>query len=188
MTFDEQAIAGVFMIEPQSAGDERGLFARTYCRSEFAAQGIEFEVAQASVSFNTRRGTLRGMHLQVPPHEEAKLVRCIAGSIYDVVLDLRLDSPTQLRWIAVELAAARRNALYVPPGLAHGFVTLEDACEVEYLISTAYEPAAAAGLRWDDRGLGIEWPFEPVVISERDSSFPDVDVELVRQQGTAAVG
>lgn len=187
MIFEEQSIPGVFVVEPQPALDERGLFARTYCRREFAERGISFEVAQSSVSFNTRRGTLRGMHLQAPPHEEAKLVRCVAGSVYDAVVDLRAGSPTQFQWVAVELAADRRNALYVPTGLAHGFVTLEDDCELEYLISTPYVPSAATGVRWNDPAFGIIWPSPPTVMSARDAAFPDVDVELIRDNGPGAL-
>ena len=174
MIFREQRIAGVYELVPEPAADERGFFARTYARDEFAERGIAFTVEQASVSYNPRRGTLRGMHLQLPPHEEAKLVRCLAGAVYDVVVDLRAGSPTRLRWCAVELTSARRNALYIPNGLAHGFVTLEDGCELEYLISAAYVPSAATGVRWDDPALGIEWPLQPAVISERDASYPNL--------------
>jgi dTDP-4-dehydrorhamnose 3,5-epimerase len=176
VTFEELSIAGVFAVAPEPAEDERGLFARTFDRDVFAERGLALEVCQASVSFNARRGTLRGLHLQTPPHEEAKLVRCLAGSVYDVVVDLRSGSPTRLRWLAVELSAARRNALYIPPGLAHGFLTLQDACELEYLISVPYAPGAATGVRWDDPAVGVDWPFEPVLVSERDASFPDIDV------------
>jgi dTDP-4-dehydrorhamnose 3,5-epimerase len=167
--FEELSIAGVFEIVQEPVSDERGSFARIYDRAELAGHGIELEIAQASVSFNAVRGTLRGLHFQRPPHEEAKLVRCVGGSVYDVVADLR-----SLRWLAVELSAERGNALYVPPGLAHGYLTLEDACELEYLISTPYEASAAAGVRWDDPALGIDWPFEPAVVSARDRSLPDL--------------
>jgi dTDP-4-dehydrorhamnose 3,5-epimerase len=183
----ELAISGVYELELEPAHDERGFFARTYSRHELGETGIELEVAEASVSFNARRGTLRGMHLQIPPHEEAKLVRCLAGSVHDVFVDLRGGSTTQLRSLSVELSAVRRNALYVPPGFAHGFLTLEDACELEYLISTTYEPAAAAGVRWDDPALRIEWPFAPVVISDRDATFPDLDVVRLAEEGPAAL-
>lgn len=167
--------------------DERGVFARTYDRELFAAHGVALEIAQASVSQNARRGTLRGMHLQVAPHEEAKLVRCVAGAVYDVVVDLRAGSPTQLEWLAVELTAERRNALFVPPGLAHGFLTLADDTELEYLISTPYAASAAAGVRWDDPAVGIRWPASPEVISERDAGFPDLEPERVRALGSAAL-
>jgi dTDP-4-dehydrorhamnose 3,5-epimerase len=185
--FEELALAGVFAVELKPVLDERGFFARTYGKTEFAEHGLEFEVAQASVSFNARRGTLRGMHLQTPPHEEAKLIRCVAGSVHDVVVDLRAGSPTQLQWLEVELSAKRRNALYLPPGLAHGFLTLDDECELDYLISKPYEPAASVGVRWDDPSIGIEWPFAPVLLSERDAAFPDLDVDLVREQGPRAL-
>lgn len=188
MTLEELAIPGVFALELEPVHDGRGFFARTYGRAELAACGIDFEVVEASVSFNTRRGTLRGLHLQRSPHEEAKLVRCVRGSVYDVVADLRVGSPTQLRWLALELSAERRNALYIPPGLAHGFYTLEDACELEYLISAAYEPSASVGVRWDDPAVGIEWPSHPEVISERDATFPDLNVHNVVERGTDALG
>jgi dTDP-4-dehydrorhamnose 3,5-epimerase len=181
--FFEQAIAGVFTIEVEASLDERGLFARTYSRDEFAEHDLSFTIAQASVSFNERRGTLRGMHLQLPPSEEAKLVRCLSGAVYDVVVDLRRDSPTQLGWLGVELHARRRNAVYIPSGLAHGFITLEDSSELEYLISTPYAPAQAVGVRWDDPAIGISWPSVPSVISERDAAYPDVDVVRLREEG-----
>jgi dTDP-4-dehydrorhamnose 3,5-epimerase len=185
--FEELVIPGVFALELEPMRDNRGFFARMYSRAELAEHGIDFDVVQASVSFNDLRGTLRGMHLQRPPHEEAKLVRCLAGSVFDVVVDLRAGSDTQFHWLAVKLSAARLNALYIPPGLAHGFVTLEDACELEYLISPAYDPLAAAGVRWDDPALGIEWPIEPEVISERDAAFPNLDVASVRERGPEAL-
>jgi dTDP-4-dehydrorhamnose 3,5-epimerase len=185
--FEELAIPGVFALELEPVHDNRGFFARTYSRTELAAHGIDFDVVQASTSFNERRGTLRGMHLQRPPHEEAKIVRCLAGSVHDVVVDLRAGSKTQFRWLSVELSATRRNALYMPPGLAHGFVTLEDGCELEYLISAEYEPSAATGVRWDDPALGIPWPMEPKVISERDAAFPDLDRAHIGECGPEAL-
>jgi dTDP-4-dehydrorhamnose 3,5-epimerase len=188
VSFTELSIAGVFELEPEPAEDERGLFARIYSRAEFEERGLSFTVEQASVSFNARAGTLRGMHLQVPPHEEAKLVRCVAGSVHDVVVDLRVGSPTQFQWLEIGLTAARRNALYIPAGLAHGFLTLEDRSELDYLISAPYVPEAAAGVRWDDPAIGIAWPSEPTVISERDKSFGDVDVEAVRGEGPGGLG
>lgn len=187
MNFREQSIEGVFVVEVEPAHDERGLFARTYDEREFAERGIPLSISQGSVSFNTRRGTLRGLHLQAPPSEEAKLVRCLAGSVYDVVVDVRTGSPTQLRWLAVELSAARRNALFVPKGCAHGFLTLDDGCELEYLISTPYEPSAATGIRWDDPAVAVEWPVAPVLMSARDAAFPDIDAERVRSHGPAAL-
>lgn len=172
MIFEELELAGVYELTQEPVEDERGSFARVYDRDELRAHGLELEIAQASISSNSRRGTLRGLHFQRPPHEEAKLVRCLAGSVYDVVADLRDGSPTRLRWLAVELSREGRNAVFVPPGCAHGFLTLEDGCELEYLISTPYEAAAAAGVRWNDPAVGVEWPFEPAVISARDAGFP----------------
>jgi dTDP-4-dehydrorhamnose 3,5-epimerase len=183
----ELEISGVFAVELEPAQDERGFFARIYSRAELADEGIDLEIAQASLSFNPQRGTLRGMHLQRPPHEEAKLVRCLAGVVYDVVVDLRVGSASQFRWLAVELSAERRNALYIPRGFAHGFLTLQNACELEYLMSVAYEPSAAAGVRWDDPVVGIEWPFAPTVISERDTAFPDLDAASITKRGPAAL-
>jgi dTDP-4-dehydrorhamnose 3,5-epimerase len=182
----ELAIPGVLELEAEPARDERGLFARVYDAAELAAHGAPLPVAQASVSVNHRRGTLLGLHLQVPPHEETKLVRCLAGAVHDVVVDLR-PGPTQLTWLAVELSAERRNAVVVPPGCAHGFLTLADGCELEYLISTPYAAAAAAGVRWDDPAVGVEWPFPPAVLSPRDAAFADLDVERVGAQGAAAL-
>jgi dTDP-4-dehydrorhamnose 3,5-epimerase len=183
----ELSLQGVFELTQEPLRDSRGWFARTYDRDELDGRGIELEVAQASVSFNARRGTLRGLHLQRPPHEETKLVRCIAGAVFDVVVDLRPGSPTHLSWVGVELSGERRNAVFVPKGLAHGFLTLVDACELEYLISTPYAADAGAGVRWDDPALGIDWPFAPVVLSERDAAFPDLDAALVAAEGPAAL-
>jgi len=174
MKFSEQHIAGVFLIEPDRIEDERGFFARTYCVEAFAEHGIEGPV-QGSTAYNERFGTLRGMHYQAAPHEDGKLVRCTAGTIYDVALDLREGSPTHSDWIAVELSAANRRQLAVPCGVAHGYLTLEDACEVSYLISTPYIESAKRGVRWDDPAFAIEWPFEPVVMSDRDRQFPWID-------------
>jgi dTDP-4-dehydrorhamnose 3,5-epimerase len=181
--FVELDLPGVFSLELEPVHDERGFFARTYSRAELAEHGLELEVVQASVSFNERRGTLRGMHLQAPPHDEAKLVRCLAGAVHDVVVDLRAGSSTQFRWVAAELSAEGRNALFIPPGCAHGFLTLVDACELEYLISAAYEPPAALGVRWNDPALAIRWPFEPSVVSSRDADFADLDLERVGALG-----
>jgi dTDP-4-dehydrorhamnose 3,5-epimerase len=172
--YTELAVPGVFELTPEPVEDARGFFARTYDRAELAEHGIDADVAQASISFNARRGTLRGMHFQRSPHEETKLVRCLAGAAFDVAVDLRPGSPTHLSWVGVELTAERRNAIVIPKGLAHGFLTLADACELEYLISTPYNADAGAGVRWDDPTLAIEWPFAPEVLSERDASYPDL--------------
>jgi dTDP-4-dehydrorhamnose 3,5-epimerase len=171
-------IDGAYLIELEPYEDDRGLFARVWCRDELAEHGLNPELAQASISRNTRVGTLRGMHFQRPPHEEAKLVRCTRGAIFDVVLDLRPGSTTRCQWFGVELDSTRGSALYVPEGCAHGFQTLIDDTEVLYLISHPYEPEAAAGVRWDDRAFGIEWPdTRQRTISERDLSWPDFEVD-----------
>jgi dTDP-4-dehydrorhamnose 3,5-epimerase len=175
MRFQELALAGVFLVEPERHEDERGYFARTYCTDELAAHGLDPQVAQVSVSHNTRRGTLRGMHFQVAPHEETKLVRCTRGALHDVVVDLRVGSPTHAKWVAVDLDAEDGLAMYVPKGCAHGFLTLEDDTTVEYVISVPYAPEAAAVVRFDDPAFGIEWPFAPEVVSDRDRSFPLMD-------------
>jgi dTDP-4-dehydrorhamnose 3,5-epimerase len=185
--FAELALPGVFEFTLEPVRDTRGWFARTYDRKELAEHGLDLVVAQASVSFNARRGTLRGLHLQRPPHEEARLIRCLAGSVFDVVVDLRPGSPTHLSWAGVELSAERRNAMFVPRGLAHGFLTLADACELEYLISTPYDADAAAGVRWNDSAVDIQWPFAPIALSERDASFPDIDTIRVAVEGAAAL-
>ena len=173
MRFVELPLAGAFRVELERHADDRGYFARTYCAREFAAAGLEPAVVQASISWNARRGTLRGMHWQAPPHAEAKLVRCAQGRIHDVVVDLRPGSPTYLRHAAVELSAAEGNALYIPPGLAHGFLTLVDGCQVHYQMSTFHAPEAGRGARWNDPAFGIEWPAPVEVVSERDRSWPD---------------
>jgi dTDP-4-dehydrorhamnose 3,5-epimerase len=171
--FHALPLAGAFVVEIEAHADERGFFARTYCRDAFGAQGLATDYPQCSVSFNQRKGTLRGMHFQAAPHQEAKLVRCTRGSLYDVIVDLRPDSQTYCRWAGVELEARFRNALYVPEGFAHGFLTLEDETEVFYQISHAYHPDSARGVRWDDPAFAIRWPATPSVVSERDRAYPD---------------
>jgi len=164
-------LAGAFVVEPERIVDERGWFARMYCQREFQEHGIDFVPIQASVSYNTRRGTIRGMHYQDEPFAETKLVRCTRGSLYDVIVDLRPEQPTFRRWFGVELNAENHLALLVPPGVAHGLQTLEDDTEVTYQITPAYSPAHARGVRWDDPAFQIEWPFQVVVISARDSAY-----------------
>jgi dTDP-4-dehydrorhamnose 3,5-epimerase len=175
MRFRETPIEGAWIVETEPATDGRGLFARTFDADEFAARGLEAGVAQCSTSLNTRAGTLRGLHLQAGEHGESKLVRCTAGVVYDVMLDLRPDSPSHGRWHGVELSAERRDAAYVPRGVAHGFQTLTDGSELLYMIDRAYEPAAATGVRWDDPAFGIDWPPAPAgrTISDRDLAWPD---------------
>lgn len=172
LTFRETEIAGVFVVDPEPFADERGSFTRTYCRREFAEHGMDFAPVQISVSSNIRRGTLRGLHYQAPPQPEAKLVLCMRGSAFDVAADVRPDSPTYGRWTSVELSASSRRAVYVPPGCAHGFQTLEDDTDLMYLISDFYDPGLQRGVRWDDPRLAIEWPAEPTVVSHRDRNLP----------------
>jgi dTDP-4-dehydrorhamnose 3,5-epimerase len=174
----ETTLAGVFVVEPVRAEDERGFFARTFSAIEFVEQGLEPAVAECSIAFNSVRGTLRGLHYQAAPFRETKLVRCTRGSVYDVVVDLRPESTSSLRWEHVELSAENRLALYVPAGCAHGYLTLEDGCELQYQISERFVPEAAAGIRWNDPLLGIEWPASPSVISARDAAYPDLATSL----------
>jgi dTDP-4-dehydrorhamnose 3,5-epimerase len=171
--FERTPIAGVFVVVPERFEDERGFFARTYCDDEFAAHGLETHFVQCNVSWNHRSGTLRGMHYQAWPQGEAKLVRATAGAILDVAVDLRRGSATHLKHFAVELTAEDRKALYIPRGMAHGFLTLTDNAEVFYQMSDKYAPEFARGLRWDDPALAIDWPFEPLIINERDASYAD---------------
>lgn len=172
MIVEPTALPGVFLITPELLTDERGAFARTYCAEEFRAHGLDPRVEQCSVSFNPTAGTLRGMHYQREPYAEVKLVRCTMGAIYDVVVDLRPDSPTYCRWIGTELTAVNRRSLYVPEGLAHGFLTLVEQSEVFYQISVPYQPAGGAGVRWDDPAFQIAWPFAPRLMAERDATYP----------------
>jgi dTDP-4-dehydrorhamnose 3,5-epimerase len=174
MRFTETKVAGAFLIEPEPIADERGFFARTFCRTEFADHGLNPDLAQANLSFNHRKGTLRGMHYQQAPHQEAKLVRCTQGGIWDVVVDLRPSSPSYRAWFGAELTAANRAMLYVPEDCAHGFLTLSDGAEVAYQMAAPYVAEAAGGVRYDDPAFGIEWPGEVVVINERDRGYPDV--------------
>lgn len=178
MLFRETSIPGAFEIEAEPVEDERGLFARTFDAEAFAEHGLSTQFSQCSTSYNRRASTVRGLHYQAAPHQECKLIRCTAGAVFDVLVDLRPDSPVRCRWHAVELTSERRNALYAPAGVAHGFQTLEDASEVFYMIDVPFEPAAARGVRWDDPRFGIEWPepHGPRTISERDRSYPDYSV------------
>jgi dTDP-4-dehydrorhamnose 3,5-epimerase len=171
--FSPTDLPGVHVVGFERHEDERGFFARSFCRDEFLAQGLDGAVAQCSVSFNRRRGTLRGMHYQGAPHEEAKLVRCTHGRIYDVALDLRRDSPAFLRWVAVELSRENGLSLYVPPGVAHGFQTLVDESEVFYQISVPYRPECARGVRFDDPAFAIRWPIDDPIVNARDRAYPD---------------
>jgi len=175
MILRETRIPGAYIVEIQPHEDHRGFFARTFCEREFAEVGVRVRMVQASVSWNRRRGTLRGMHFQRPPSQEAKLVRCNRGSVFDVIIDLRPRSPTYMQHVAVDLDAASRRALYIPAGLAHGFQTLEDDTEVFYQMSDYFDPHLASGVRWNDPAFAIPWPIADVTILDRDDKYPDFD-------------
>jgi len=173
MIFEAAAIPGVFLVRTEPVRDARGSFARLHCPAEFAAAGIPFEPAQTSLSHNRAAGTLRGMHYQAAPMTETKLVRVVRGAAFDVVVDLRPDSPTHRRWAGFELTADNGAAVFIPEGIAHGFITLEPDTDVLYQIAPAYTPGHERGVRWDDPAFGIAWPRRPEVISERDAAYPD---------------
>lgn len=172
MRFTPTPLAGAIVVSAERMADERGHFARLYCRDEFARHGLDPSLSQCSVSWNRTAGTLRGMHYQAAPHAEAKLVRCTRGALFDVIVDLRPGSGTRGRWFGLELAATGDDMLYVPEGFAHGFLTLAADTEVHYQISVPYQPAASRGFRWDDPEVGISWPARPEVISARDRELP----------------
>lgn len=171
--FTPTPLPGAMLIEPEPREDHRGSFMRIFCVEEFAAHGLETRLVQCNLSHNHRRGTLRGMHYQAAPREEVKIVRCVRGAIYDVIIDLRPDSPTYTKHFAVVLSATNRQALYVPKGFAHGFQTLEDDTEVLYQMSEFYSPEHARGVRWNDPVFGIEWPIPDPILHDRDASYPD---------------
>lgn len=173
MKFLETPLQGVYLIELEPAYDDRGFFARTWCKEEFQKHGLNPNLAQCSLSFNKKKGTLRGMHYQCEPHQEAKLVRCCSGAIHDVVLDLRRGSPTFGKWFASELNAGNHKMLYVPEGCAHGFQSLQDESTIFYQISEAYHPESARGIRWNDPLFAIKWPIDAPMLADRDRSFPD---------------
>jgi dTDP-4-dehydrorhamnose 3,5-epimerase len=172
MIFGVTRLRDAWLIDIEPREDERGFFARTWCRQELAAHGLDTEIAQESLSFNRHRGTIRGLHFQLPPHEEIKIVRCTRGAIFDVIVDLRPRSPSYLCWQGFELSAENRRAIYVPKGFAHGFQTLTDNAEIAYQISAFYAPEAAGGYRHDDTAFAIAWPLPVTVISERDLGWP----------------
>lgn len=173
MHIDPVDIPGAYLFEPEATRDDRGYFARTFCRREMSAIGVAIEIVQCNVSYNVTRGTLRGLHFQKAPHAEGKIVRCIRGSMYDVIVDLRPDSPSYCRWQAFELDERNGYSLYIPPGIAHGFQTLSDGTEVSYMMTEFHHPESADGVRWNDPAFSIEWPIGYPIISERDSKFPD---------------
>ena len=175
MRFLETELKGAYVIELEKREDERGFFGRTFCVNEFEERGLNSEVLQCNLSFNARRGTLRGMHYQAEPFAEAKLVQCVRGSLYDVIIDLRRDSDTYCSWIGVELSAENGRMLYVPERFAHGFQSLEDNTAVYYQMFQFYAPQFARGVRWDDPAFGIKWPLENPIISDKDRQLPDYE-------------
>ena len=178
MIFTELALSGAYRIEMERLEDDRGFFARSFCAEEFAEHGLATTMPQCNVSFNSRRATLRGLHFQSDPHAEDKLVRCTAGAVFDVIVDLRADSRTRHRWFGVELTADNRHALWVPRGFAHGFITLTDASEVLYMMSVPYAPGSARGVRWNDPAIAIDWPLPPEHMSDRDAAYPLLDASI----------
>ena len=174
MRFTETRVQGAYLVEPEPRGDDRGFFARIWCRDEFAAQGLSAVFVQCNDAFTAKRGTLRGLHYQSAPHEEVKLIRCVRGAVFDVLVDLRPASPTYAQWVGVTLSAENRTMVYVPEGCAHGYLALEDGSEVIYPVTKAYQPAAERGVRWNDPRFGIEWPeIGPLLISPKDEGWPD---------------
>lgn len=172
MKFIETKLKRAYLIKPELLEDERGFFSRTFCQKEFEAYGLNPRIAQCNISYNKHKGTLRGMHYQAAPMAETKLVRCTRGAIYDVIIDLRPESPTYCQWIAEELNAENSKMMYVPEGFAHGFQTLKDDTEVFYQMSEFYSPEHARGVRWNDPAFGIEWPLNTKIISEKDKNYP----------------
>jgi dTDP-4-dehydrorhamnose 3,5-epimerase len=172
MILTELPLRGAYLVDVERLTDDRGFFARSYCAEEFAAIGFRQELRQCSISYNARKGTLRGLHYQSAPHEEHKLVRCTAGAVFDVIVDIRSASPTCRQWYGTELTADNRRSLFIPPGFAHGFVSLSSDAEVYYMISAAYAPQSGRGFRWNDPAFAIEWPLAPTVVSARDAAYP----------------
>lgn len=175
MKFDPSELAGAYLIELDELGDDRGFFARLFCEKEFGDQGLKTGITQINNSLSARKGTLRGMHYQLPPHAEAKIIRCLRGILYDVILDLRRDSATFGRSFGAELSAENRRMMYVPEGFAHGFITLTDDTEALYFVTAPYAPEAERGVRWNDPCFDIQWPIPPTVLSDRDAGLPDWD-------------
>lgn len=175
MIFTETTLPGAYVIKVKKLEDERGFFGRTWCQREFEEHGLIARVAQGNVSYNKKKGTLRGMHYQVAPYEETKLIRCTRGALYDVIIDLRIDSPTYKKWLGIELTGDNYTMLYVPGGFAHGFLTLEDDTEVIYQISQFYTPAAEGGIRYNDPAFGITWPTAVTVIADKDKHWPSYE-------------
>lgn len=173
MKFTPTTLQDAYLIDIEAREDDRGFFARRFCKDEFAEVGLETEYVQHNYSFNHKRGTLRGMHFQNAPHREVKVVSCVAGAIHDVIVDMRPDSPTYLKWEGFDLTADNHRQLYVPEGFAHGYITLTDNAAVAYLVSSVYAPGAEGGLRWNDPAIGIEWPEAMQEISDKDANWGD---------------
>lgn len=178
MLFSATKLPGAYLIELEKLTDERGFFARSWCQREFAEQQLDNQVVQCNLSFTRQRGALRGMHYQLPPYAETKVVRCLRGAVYDVIIDLRPDSPTFLQWLGVELTAENRTMLYVPKGFAHGFMTLTDETELFYQMSADYAPSHARGVRWNDPLFAIAWPLAVTTISDKDRDAADATLDL----------
>lgn len=172
MLFTKTKLKGAYVLQIERREDERGFFARTYCQHEFETEGIDFNIVQANVSVNKMKGTLRGLHAQLAPYKESKLVRCSSGSIYDVIIDMRKNSATYLQWYGEELSKENYKMMYIPEGFAHGFITLQDDTEVVYQMSQYYMPGAEIGFRWNDPAFNIHWPLQPIVMSAKDQSYP----------------
>jgi dTDP-4-dehydrorhamnose 3,5-epimerase len=175
MIFKELQLKGVFTVDLEPKEDNRGFYARAWCRDEFGQHGLVTDFAQINISYTHKKGTVRGLHYQVPPHGEVKLVRCVRGAIFDVVVDMRPDSPTYRQWLGIELSADNRRALYVPENFAHGFASLTDDCELIYSISSSYHPEAERGIRYNDPAIGIEWPVDIEIMSDKDRNMPDLE-------------
>jgi dTDP-4-dehydrorhamnose 3,5-epimerase len=187
MIFTETKLKGAYIIDVKRLEDERGFFGRSYCQREMDEYGLNTNMVQANVSYNKKKGTLRGMHMQVSPYEETKLVRCTRGAIYDVIIDMREDSETYKQWIGVELTADSYRMLFVPEGFAHGFITLEDNTDVTYNVTQFYTPGSERGIRWNDPAFNIEWPMEPVIISDKDQAHPDFEESNATSKGKLLV-
>lgn len=178
MIFTPTPLAGAYLIDLEKRGDDRGFFARMFCAKEFANQGLESNFVQMNNSLTAKAGTLRGLHYQLTPNAEVKVVRCVRGSLWDAIVDLRPDSPTFLKWFAAELSAENRTMMYVPRGFAHAILTLTDDVEAVYMVSNEYAPEHERGLRWDDPAIGVEWPISPTELSAKDAAWPDFDREF----------
>ncbi|GAB3008172.1 dTDP-4-dehydrorhamnose 3,5-epimerase [Cyclobacterium sediminis] len=179
MIFTETKLKGAYIIDVEKIEDERGYFGRVFCKNEFDKVGIESNIAQTNMSFNPKKGTLRGMHYQVSPYEETKLVKCTSGAIFDCIVDLRKDSPTYLEWIGLELSEENNRMLFVPRDFAHGFITLKDNTAIQYFVSQFYAPGSEKGIKWDDPKINIQWPVDVAVISEKDNNHPYLNDQFI---------